>query len=193
MPYRELSSDSAATPPRLRVFISYSRADGVFVTRLSQALESVGYVVDFDRSPRNTGDVDAGISAEDEWWQRLQVMIAAADVMVFAVSALTRQAHASGDEEIAYARSLSKRVIPLLWRDIDFRVAPPRLAALNVKISFANLDEFDAALNSLVQALDRDVVWLREQTRLTVAATAWERSAQRDPISSCADRCSATR
>jgi hypothetical protein len=35
------------------------------------------------------------------------------------------------DQEIAYARNLGKRIVPVLLRPIDFAKAPPKLSALN--------------------------------------------------------------
>jgi hypothetical protein len=71
------------------------------------------------------------------------------------------------------ARGLGKRVIAVLRRPIDFATAPPRLAALNVKTSFVD-DAFDRSVGYLVLALERDVVCLREHTRLTLAAADWD-------------------
>jgi WD40 repeat protein len=166
---------------KLRVFLSYSRRDSEFVARLASALEARGYLPDFDRSTHDKDNVITGISAEDDWWKRLQEMIEAADVMVFVVSPASATSKVC-DEEIVYARSLGKRVIPLLRQEIDFATAPPRLAALNVKIGITGDDAaaFDGGVAALSAALDRDVAWLREQTRLVLAAADWEKSGRRD-------------
>ncbi|MFZ1102399.1 MAG: hypothetical protein WAN86_06070 [Hyphomicrobiaceae bacterium] len=39
----------------------------------------------YDRSARDPGNVDTSISAEDEWWQRLKDVTAAAEVIVVIV------------------------------------------------------------------------------------------------------------
>ena len=172
---------AAAEAPKLRVFLSYSRKDSDFIVKLAPALVARGYLADYDRSTHDKDNVATGISAEDEWWKRLQEMIQAADVMVFAVSPDSAASKVC-DEEVAYARSLGKRVIAVLRREIDFATAPPRLAALNVKIAIVGDDPavFDAGVAQLSAALDRDVVWLREQTRLGLAAADWEQSARRE-------------
>lgn len=170
-----------ATEQGLRVFLSYSRKDADFVRRLADALTSQGFLADFDRSSHDKDNVETGISAEDDWWRRLQEMILAADVMVFVVSPDSAASRIC-DEEIAYARALSKRVIAILRRPIDFAAAPPRLAALNVKIDASADDDapFEIFIAQLSTALARDVAWLREQTRLSQAAADWERSGQRE-------------
>jgi formylglycine-generating enzyme required for sulfatase activity len=159
---------------KTRVFLSYSRKDAAFTGRLAEALSARGYVADYDLSNTDPNNIDSGISAEDEWWLRLQEMITAADVMVIIVS---QDSIASPvcDEEIAYARGLGTRLGPVLRRQIDFRKAPPRLSALNVKLTF--LDDTDAAfesdLNALCSALDTDIEWYREGRRLTELAMRW--------------------
>ena len=164
-----------AEPVETRVFLSYSRKDALFTRRLVEALSLRGYAPDFDQSARDPANIDTGISAEDEWWQRLQQMIAAADVMVFIVSPDSAASRVC-DEEIAYARNLGKRIIPVLRRPIDFAKAPPRLSALNVKIDFTDDGEvaFAAALAQLTAALDLDVAWHRESRRLVELALKWE-------------------
>ena len=157
------------------MFLSYSRKDGAFTRRLADALAARGYAPDYDQSAYDPANIDSGISAEDEWWQRLQAMIAAADVIVFIVSPDSAASKVC-DEEIAYARSLGKRLIPIMRRPIDFAKAPPRLSALNVKIDCVDDGEgaFAAALDQLCAALDRDVAWHRESRRLTELAWKWD-------------------
>jgi hypothetical protein len=106
-------------------------------------------------------------------------MIAAADVVVFVVSP-DAAASKVCDEEIAYARAVGKRTIAVLCRSIDFTTAPPRLAALNVKISF--VDAVDVPLQELVRALVVDVAWLREATWITQEALRWEASGRAEEL-----------
>jgi hypothetical protein len=157
---------------RTRVFISYSREDRQFIERLAASLDDLGFATDWDQATSDPDSISAGISAEDEWWARLQQLIVAADVMVFVVSPGSARSTVC-DEEIAYARAIGKRVIAVLYRPIDFRQAPPRLAALNIKISFAVDDSYREAVTSLARALALDVGWMRESTRLTQVATRW--------------------
>ena len=166
---------------KTRVFLSYSRKDGDFTRRLAEALANRNFAPDFDQSARDPANVDTGIAAEDEWWQRLKDMIAAANVMVFIVSP---DSAASGvrDEEIAFARALGKRIIPILRRKVDFSRLPPRLSTFNIKLDFTADGEaaFIAALDRLCAALTLDVAWHRESTRLTLLAARWEKAGQTD-------------
>jgi hypothetical protein len=69
-----------------RVFLSYSRGDRAFAERLAASLTARGFVADWDQASTDPDNITTGISAEDEWWARLQQMIIAADVVVFVVS-----------------------------------------------------------------------------------------------------------
>ena len=160
---------------KAHVFLSYSRKDADFTHRLAEALGARGYAPNYDQSARDPANVESGIAAEDEWWQRLKEMIAAADAMVFIVSPDSAASKVC-NEEIAYARDLGKRIIPIQRRPIDFATAPPRLSALNVKIEFIDDGEaaFAAALHQLCSALDLNVAWHRESRRLTELALKWE-------------------
>ena len=164
---------AAPEAPRIRVFVSYSRKDAPFVRRLAGALDERGFVVDFDLADRGPAS-DLGISAQDEWWLRLKEMIAAADVMVFAISPDSAASRVC-DDEIAHASHLGKRVIPIVRRAIDFDHAPERLRALNAALSFENDDagSFARALDRLCAELRLDIDWHRRATRITRLAQQW--------------------
>ncbi|MFJ9847197.1 toll/interleukin-1 receptor domain-containing protein [Kitasatospora sp. NPDC101155] len=162
-----------------RVFVSYSRQDSRFVAGLAEQLQERGFLVDYDLSTDDRLGINTGISAEDAWWTRLEEMITAADVVVFVVSPDSARSRIC-DEEIAFAQALGKRLIPVLCRPIDYEKAPPRLAALNMKVSFVEVGEqHDAeSLQLLTDALRHDVHWYRMATQVTAAARRWD-TAQR--------------
>lgn len=170
----EIRAPEAAEDARTRVFLSYSRKDGEAMGRIAEGLQQAGFLADFDKASHDPHNVTAGISAEDEWWKRLQEMIASADVMVFLVSPDSATS-AVCDEEIAYARALGKRIIAVLARPVDFAKAPPRLSALNVRIDFSeNGPGFDAALAGLVTALEMNVGWHREGRKYYARVQEWD-------------------
>jgi hypothetical protein len=169
---------------KARVLLSYSRNDAPFMRRLAEALANRGYAPDFDQSTRDPANIDTGISAEDEWWPRLKEMIALADAMVFVVSP-DSAASPVCDDEIAYARDIGKRIIPVVWREVDFSKLSQRLAALNIgKIDFRDESEaaFAAALDRLAAELDLHVDWHREATRLILLATRWDNGGRSDDL-----------
>jgi formylglycine-generating enzyme required for sulfatase activity len=168
-------ADGALRSAKTRVFLSYSRTDSDFTDFLAEALADRGYTPDYDRSVYDPANIDSGISAQDQWWQRLQQMIASADVIVFVVSPDSAGSRVC-DEEVAYAQGIGKRIIPILRRPIDYAKAPPRLSAHNVKLDFTGDEEagFGSALKQLCAVLDVDVVWYRESRRLTQLALEWD-------------------
>ncbi|MBK8200076.1 MAG: toll/interleukin-1 receptor domain-containing protein [Acidobacteria bacterium] len=170
----EIRPLEGADDARTRVFLSYSRKDGDVMGRIAEGLQGAGFLADFDKASHDPHNVTAGISAEDEWWKRLQEMIAAADVMVFLVSPDSATSPVC-DEEIAYARALGKRIIAVLARPVDFAKAPPRLSALNVRIDFSESGPgFEAALAGLVTALEMNVGWHREGRKYYARVQEWD-------------------
>jgi hypothetical protein len=162
------------------VFLSYSRKDALFTRHLAEALDERGYAPDFDQSDRDP--VHNGIAVGEEWWPRLKDMIVAADVMVFIVSP-DSAASPVCDDEIAYARDMGKRIIPVVWREVDFSRLPQRLAALNIgRIDFTDEAAFAAALGKLAAALDLHVDWHRESARLTLLAARWDKAGRPDDL-----------
>jgi len=170
----QVDSQAGSEDARTRVFLSYSRKDAALVVRVADGLLAAGLLADYDQAAHDPHNVSAGISAEDEWWKRLQEMIAAADVMVFLVSP-DSAASTVCDEEIAYARALGKRIIAVQARPVDFAKAPPRLSALNVRINFSETGPgFDAALAELVSALAMNVGWHREGRKYMARVQEWD-------------------
>lgn len=158
--------DSSAEPAKLKVFISYSRKDAqAFVDELAGGLEfQGGFEVSLDRH---------SIVEGEDWRKRLGALIADADTVVFIVSP-----GSVGSDicrwESEEADRLSKRILPVLWiAPQEGQQVPERLAALN----YTRFDEgrsFISGLKALVTALNTDIGWLREHTRLLARALEWE-------------------
>ncbi|MGJ3231269.1 MAG: toll/interleukin-1 receptor domain-containing protein [Oceanicaulis sp.] len=164
----------SAAETGLSIFLSYSRQDSEALMRLHAALLDAGHAPDYDQSEADPDSITSGISADDEWWLRLEAMIASADVFVLLVSP-AMSASKVVDEEIAYARQLGKRIIPVLVEPVDYAALPPRLRALNIKINLARSGPgFETAFAQLLRVLALDVTWLRSGADLVRAAKAWD-------------------
>jgi hypothetical protein len=145
------------------VFISYSRRDKDFVKRLFEALEA--------------HDRDAWVDWEDipptvEWLAEIYAAIEAADTFVFVISPDSTVSEVCG-MEIAHAVKHNKRLVPIVCHDVDAKAVPQALAALNW-IFFRESDDFDRALQSLIEALDTNLDWVRAHTRLLERAIEWD-------------------
>ncbi|MFN0264328.1 TIR domain-containing protein [Tepidamorphus sp. 3E244] len=153
-------ADAAA----MKVFISYSRKDREFVARVVDALEAEDGIEVF----RDTDD----ILPTEEWQDRLEQLVREADTIVFALSP-----HSAKSEvcrwEVDLAESLNKRFAPIVIRDVEGEAIPPALAKLNY-IFFTTDAEFDRSIGNLVAALNTDIDWIREHTRLANVARRWD-------------------
>jgi WD40 repeat protein len=91
------------------VFISYSRKDKIFVERLCRALTA----------QQREAWVDwEGIPYSAEWWEEIRAGIEATESFIFIVtpdSLASQVCH----QEVAYARRLNKRIIPVIRRPVD--------------------------------------------------------------------------
>lgn len=152
---------------RLKVFISYSRRDLDFVDRLQSALEDAGVEASVDRE-----DIEKG----EAWWARIQQLITEADTVVFVLSP-DSIASPVCQQEVDFAESLNKRFVPVVARDIAGLAAPAALARLNY-IFFIPKDgasgDFGTTIGELTRALQTNIQWIREHTRLGTLAQRWE-------------------
>lgn len=160
--------DRSAGAAKLKVFISYSRKDAQnFADELAGGLEfHGGFDVSLDRH---------SIVEGEEWKKRLGALIEDADSVVFIIS----PGSADSDIcrwEIEEAARLSKRMLPVLWMaPRDGQLVPERLTELNYT-RFDQGRSFVAGLKALVTALNTDIEWLREHTRLLSRALEWEKA-----------------
>jgi formylglycine-generating enzyme required for sulfatase activity len=152
----------------LSVFISYSRKDNEAAERLRAGLiarEMDAYL--------DTHDILAG----EDWQGRIGQLIARADSVVFLISP-DSVASRICDWEVNETERLSKRLLPVVVRDADQETVPGRLKRLNY-IFLRNADEEAHGLNALHSALNTDIGWVREHTRLGKLAGAWLASGRR--------------
>lgn len=148
----------------MRVFISYSRKDAAFADRLELALKARGATPSLDRSE---------IYAFEDWWKRIETLIAEADAMIFVTSPDSVASDVCG-REIAFAMSLNKRLAPIVCRPVAATSVPPELARLN--FVFFDQGNFDAACDRLHEALSTDIEWVRSHTSYGELARAWQGS-----------------
>jgi len=145
-----------------KVFLSYSRKDRERAQRIAEVLRARSFGVF-----RDTDD----ILPTEEWRGRLEELIAEADTIVFLLSP-----HSASSEvcawEVTYAASLNKRIAPIVIDDVDTGDIPPLLSRLNF-IFATDRDPFENAVDTLVSALNTDIEWIREHTRLAGLARRW--------------------
>ncbi|MCB0165199.1 MAG: TIR domain-containing protein [Anaerolineae bacterium] len=145
------------------IFISYSRRDKTFVQKFHQALVDNGRSVWVDWE---------GIPLTADWRAEIRSAIESADCFIFILSPdsiISEICH----QELAHAEGFNKRIVPIVYRDVDPDNAPGTLASINWSF-FRDSDDFNTALEALSEALDTDLKWVKIHTRLLVRALEWD-------------------
>jgi formylglycine-generating enzyme required for sulfatase activity len=154
--------DARNVEPNARVFISYSRKDMGFADRLEAALKHRGFEPLIDRTE---------IYAFEDWWKRIETLIGQADTVVFVLSP-DAVASDVALKEVEYAASLNKRFAPIVCRQVADNVVPEPLRRLNF-IFLNDPQRFEENVGVLADALQTDIVWIREHTKFGEAARDW--------------------
>jgi WD40 repeat protein len=156
-------ADAARPAGMYDAFISYSRKDKPFVQKLFETLEANDYDawVDWGNIPLTA-----------DWRQEIREGVERANAVIFVLSP-DFLASKECRVELEIAESYSKRLIPVVYRDVDPNETPPSLAALNW-IFARQTDDFDNAFQSLATALGTDLEWVKTHTRLLVKAIEWD-------------------
>lgn len=158
-----VQADIAGAERRIKVFVSYSRADKAFASDLVLGLAACGFAPYIDRQ-----DIAPG----EDWERRLAGLIAEADSIVYIVSP-DSLASKNCAIELQQGLELRKRILPVVWRPIDDAQASPDLKRLNYIFFSGEGRTFAAGLNELAEALRTDIDWIREHTRLAELAGRW--------------------
>ncbi|WP_417678160.1 toll/interleukin-1 receptor domain-containing protein [Roseibium sp.] len=165
----------ALTPPehaegedQPKVFVSYSRKDREKAHRISKVLADRNLGVF-----RDTED----ILPTEEWRDRLEQLIREADTIIFLLSPASATSEVCA-WEIELAHQLEKRIAPIVIEDVPGEDIPPILARLNF-IFCTDRDPFEDAVDSVVSAVNTDIDWIREHTRLAGLARRWRQSGER--------------
>jgi WD40 repeat protein len=153
---------------RLKVFISYSRQDGTeFADQLEDALLACNFEPMLDRH---------AITGGEEWQNRLRTLILSADTILFVLTPGSVASEMCA-WEVGEAERLSKRILPVVSKPLGNRHPPAALARLNYiyfyEVPSVPRSGFGSGLAQLVAALNTNVAWLREHTRLQTSASEW--------------------
>ena len=161
-------AEDAALPPeaeagRYAAFVCYAREDMDFAEeRLCAALMQRRRAVWID-----VRDILAGTA----WRDRVRRGIEACTAFLFVISP-DSVASEHCREELADALALHKRIVPVIRRDVaDDEL--PRSVAETEWVFLREVDDFSAGIDRLVDALDTDLAWRDQHTRLAGRAREW--------------------
>jgi WD40 repeat protein len=146
------------------VFVSYSRRDSAFVRRLADALQDRKEVwVDVE-----------GIRDAEVFPDALRRAVEGSDAFVFVISPDAVHSEFCA-LEVEHATTLNKQIVPLALRPVADEDVPEAIRVRNW-IPAGDEDDFERTVERLLTALDTDLEWEREHTRLTVRALEWDRA-----------------
>ena len=151
-----------------QVFISYSRKDKEFVQKLVDALVAAKREVWLD---------DRNIEPTAEWLREVFNNIERADNFVFVISP-DSVISVNCNREIEHAVANHKKILPIFYRSVPDADIPEAVAKFQ-RIDFTGRDSFEAQLARVIVALDTDLDWKQNHTRLLTRAKEWERKKDR--------------
>jgi len=150
------------------VFISYSRKDIEFAQRIHHELEAR------DRQPW----VDwQDIPPTSEWLDEVYAGIQEADTFLFIISPDSVVSEIC-TLEIEHAVQHNKRLVPVVLHDVEDDQVHSAMSAHNW-VFLREEDDFEANLELLISALDTDLDYVREHTRLLTLAIEWDKNQRR--------------
>ncbi len=148
------------------VFISYKRLDKEFVKKVDTELRKRNYEVWVDWEDIPPGVTDFRLEIESG------ILSAETCVPILSPDYLESE-YCVG--ELTSAIKNGKRIIPIVYRDIDPKKIPQEIAHINW-IFFNKEDDFDTAFQKLISALETDMQHVRAHTRLLMRANTWEKN-----------------
>ncbi|MBK8780637.1 MAG: toll/interleukin-1 receptor domain-containing protein [Anaerolineales bacterium] len=154
------------TVRKTKIFISYSRKDKLFVRKLNDAIDAA--------------DIDAwvdweGIPLSSDWMAEISAAITGGDAFVFVISPDSLKSQIC-QNELELGIKNNKKIIPVLYREPEKRQKMhPKLASTNWVYMRSRKDDFKATIPQLVSAIQTDLGWVQQHTRLLERSTEWER------------------
>ncbi len=150
-----------------KVFLSYCREDRVFARQIFLALQDMGFAPMMDVQAINPGE---------PWQDRLTSLIDQCDTVVFVLTDRYLASEACG-WEIAEAKRLDKRMVPVLPAPLADRPVPEELSRLQYVYFHPdpNIPDsgFYEGVRKLELAVRQDLDWLRQQRRYADRAEEW--------------------
>ncbi|MBI5823179.1 MAG: TIR domain-containing protein [Chloroflexi bacterium] len=154
------------TARKTKIFISYSRKDKAFVRKLNDAIDAAGIDAWVDWE---------GIPLSSDWMSEIQGAIESGDAFVFVISPDSLKSQIC-QNELELGIKNNKKIIPVLYRDPEKRQKMhPKLASTNWVYLRSRKDDFRATIPKLVDAIQTDLGWVQQHTRLLERGTEWER------------------
>jgi hypothetical protein len=149
----------------MQIFISYSRKDIDLVQRIVVELanNNIDTWIDWKSIPKG-----------EDWLQEIYHGIEKADAFLFLISPDSIQSQMCR-KELAHAVENSKRIVPLVCRDINPSEAPTELLGYNWLFARPDKEDLQKSIIELVRVINVDLDYIRRHTNLQIKALEWER------------------
>ncbi len=112
------------------------------------------------------------IAPSARWWEEVGAAIEGSDTFVFVMSPSSAVSDVCRDE-VDRAAQHSKRIVPIVYRDVDGLPLPQPVAERNWIFLRAS-DSFSQGIEALLAAMATDLDWVKLHTRLLVRALEWD-------------------
>lgn len=154
-----------AASRKTRIFISYSRKNKLFVRKLNDAIDQNGIDAWVDWE---------GIPLSSDWMAEITEAIRSSDAFVFIISPDSLKSKVCADE-LELGIKLNKKIIPVLYLEPQKgQQMHPKLASTNWVYMRPKKDDFRTTVPKLVEAIQTDLGWVQQHTRLLQRATEWD-------------------
>lgn len=147
-----------------KLFVSYSRKDSGTARKLIEAFKSIQQEVWVDWE---------AIPPAVDWLEQIFQGIEESDAFIFLLSPDSVASEVC-KVEIGRAALNNKRIVPIVLRDVDPKLAHDDIRKLNWTY-IRETDNFEEGLAKVKTAIELDLDWLEEHRRLLVRSLEWHR------------------
>ncbi|MEQ8540490.1 MAG: TIR domain-containing protein [Coleofasciculus sp. D1-CHI-01] len=149
-----------------QVFLSFADEDRAFMDQVAKSVMREGMTV-----WRNKTDIKSGA----EYGEVINGGIEQADNLVFLMSRASLKSEYC-EKELSYARSLNKRIIPLLIEAVDLEMIVPELRTIQFIKCPKDQDEsnYQADMAKLIRSLREDATYYEQHKLVLAKALKWE-------------------
>ncbi len=171
-----VETDMVSDVYRPRVFVSYSREDGAFAGRLALILNDKGFEAAIDRED---------VEAEEIWKARVRPLILSSDLVIVILTAKSA-ALDSVRWEADLAAGSGKRIVVVVPTPLEDGIVLSPPLSLSPSFHFypdpARAESGIYAGPALEKALNADLAWRRQYTRLLLLAEKWKDQDRADEL-----------
>jgi WD40 repeat protein len=153
---------SLSSSDKLKVFVSYARAEMKIADDLVLALKGLGIEVTIDRSELHYGE---------QWQLELAEFIRRSDTVLWLLSPASIASQWCS-WELGEVIRLNKRLVPVRVAPVKDDTIPAYLGKIHMLPAVGTFS-MDRDMSSLLTALSTNVPWLKKHTSLGERATAW--------------------